>query len=138
MKLEFSKENKLCYTIPEAAELIGVSRNQGYELARRGELPERFLKAMDQAEEFIIQHPEEAKSIAKKRLNLNDDEVSNIWARNQFSLSLDRSLIAALEDETRWLISNNLTTEKQIPNFNDYIYEDALKAIKPEVVNIIR
>jgi excisionase family DNA binding protein len=30
---------KLCYTIPEAAELIGVSRNHGYELARRGELP---------------------------------------------------------------------------------------------------
>ncbi len=39
MKLEFNEENKLCYTIPEAAELIGVSRNQGYELARRGELP---------------------------------------------------------------------------------------------------
>ncbi len=39
MKLEIKKENKLCYTIPEAAELIGVSRNQGYELARRGELP---------------------------------------------------------------------------------------------------
>ena len=32
-------DNKLCYTIPEAAELIGVSRNHGYELARRGELP---------------------------------------------------------------------------------------------------
>ena len=30
---------KLCYTIPEAAELIGISRNHGYELARRGELP---------------------------------------------------------------------------------------------------
>ncbi len=30
---------KLCYTIPEAAALIGVSRNHGYELARRGELP---------------------------------------------------------------------------------------------------
>ena len=32
-------EGKLCYTIPEAAELIGVSRNHGYELARRGDLP---------------------------------------------------------------------------------------------------
>jgi len=32
-------DGKLCYTIPEAAELIGVSRNHGYELARRGELP---------------------------------------------------------------------------------------------------
>ena len=32
-------DGKLCYTVPEAAELIGVSRNHGYELARRGELP---------------------------------------------------------------------------------------------------
>ena len=32
-------DGKLCYTIPEAAELMGVSRNHGYELARRGELP---------------------------------------------------------------------------------------------------
>ncbi len=39
MEEDSSKENKLCYTIPEAAKLIGVSRNQGYELARRGELP---------------------------------------------------------------------------------------------------
>ena len=39
MKQDYNKEDKLCYTIPEAAELIGVSRNHGYELARRGELP---------------------------------------------------------------------------------------------------
>lgn len=31
--------NKLCYTVPEAAELLRVSRNQGYELARCGEIP---------------------------------------------------------------------------------------------------
>ncbi len=36
------------------------------------------------------------------------------------------------------LIANNLTTEKQVPNFLDYIYEDGLKAVKPEAVNIIR
>ncbi|MFC1901370.1 helix-turn-helix domain-containing protein [Chloroflexota bacterium] len=31
--------NKLCYTVPEAAQLLGFSRNQGYELAKRGEIP---------------------------------------------------------------------------------------------------
>ncbi len=36
------------------------------------------------------------------------------------------------------MISNNLTTEKQVPDFLNFIYEDALKAIKPESVNIIR
>lgn len=32
-------DDRLCYTIPEAAELLGLSRNFGYELARRGEIP---------------------------------------------------------------------------------------------------
>jgi len=31
--------DKLCYTVPEAAQLLGISRNHGYELAKRGEIP---------------------------------------------------------------------------------------------------
>jgi excisionase family DNA binding protein len=30
---------KLCYTVPEVAQLLGVSRNFRYELERRGEIP---------------------------------------------------------------------------------------------------
>lgn len=38
---------KLCYTIPEAAALPGFSRNFGYELTRRGDIPIiRFGKRM--------------------------------------------------------------------------------------------
>ncbi len=40
-------ENKLCYTVPEAAELLGFSRNFGYELAKTGQIPIlRFGKRM--------------------------------------------------------------------------------------------
>ncbi len=34
-----NNDNKLCYTVPEAAELLRVSRNQGYELVHRGVIP---------------------------------------------------------------------------------------------------
>lgn len=37
-----------------------------------------------------------------------------------------------------WLISNNLTTEKEVPDFVNYIYFDCLLAVKPEAVNVIR
>ncbi len=107
-------------------------------LSGHSNLVERFLKALDQSEEFIVINPQEAKAIVKKKLNLTDEYISRTWSQNQFSLSLDESLISAMEDEARWMISNNLTTEKQVPNFNDYISEDGLKAIKPEAVNIIR
>lgn len=42
-----------------------------------------------------------------------------------------------MEDEARWMIKNNLTSEKKTPNFLDYIYLDGLEKIKPESVNII-
>jgi NitT/TauT family transport system substrate-binding protein len=101
-------------------------------------LIKRFLKSLSIAQDYLIHNPDQAKAIIKKRLNLPDKDVTRIWSQNQFGLSLDLSLIAAMEDEARWMIKNNLTTEKQVPFFNDYIYEDALKAIKPEAVNIIR
>ena len=52
--------------------------------------------------------------------------------------ALERGWSVAMEDETRWMIKNNLTREKQIPDFMNYIYVDGLKAVKPEVVKIIR
>ena len=59
-------------------------------------------------------------------------------AENQFFLSLDQSLIVAMEDEARWMIINNLTTEKQVPDFLDYIYMNGLEAVNPNAVDIIQ
>ena len=52
--------------------------------------------------------------------------------------ALERGWSVAMEDETRWMIKNNLTTEKQVADFMSCIYIDGLKVIKPEAANIIR
>ena len=75
--------------------------------------------------------------MVKKRLNYSDTYIAGIWPEHQFSLSLDQSLVLAMEDEGRWMINNNLTGEKTIPDFRNYIYESGLLEIKPESVNII-
>ena len=98
----------------------------------------RFLNPINQAEEYVTRNPSEAKAMLQRRMNLTDDDVARIWSQNQFSLSLDQSLIIAMEDQARWMINNNLTTENRVPNLLGYIYEDALKAIKPAAVSIIR
>jgi NitT/TauT family transport system substrate-binding protein len=98
----------------------------------------RLYRSLIQADEYLINHSAEAKAIVQKRLNLDDAYMAAVWSQNQFSLSLDQSLILAMEDEARWMIANNLTTEKQVPNFLDYVHEDGLKAIKPQAVNVIR
>ncbi len=98
----------------------------------------RFLKSLVQAEGYFIHHPQEAKSIVQKSLGLDAPYVETVWPRNQYSVSLDQSLILSMEDEARWMINNDLTTEKQVPDFLNYVDESYLKAIKPESVNIIR
>jgi ABC-type nitrate/sulfonate/bicarbonate transport system substrate-binding protein len=98
----------------------------------------RLLKSLVQAERYLIKNQEQSKAILQKFLNVDASYVQNIWPDNQFALSLDHSLIVSMEDEARWMIKNNPTTKKVVPDFNHYIYEDALKKIKPEAVNIIR
>jgi len=99
---------------------------------------DRLLSALARAEDYLVKHPNEARAIVQKRLNYDDATIASIWPDNQFSLTLDQSLVLALEDEARWMMSNNLTAEKSVPNFLDYMYEDALKAIMPKAVSIIR
>jgi NitT/TauT family transport system substrate-binding protein len=96
------------------------------------------LNSLAQAEDYVIRHSTEAKAIIQKRLQYDDAYMAAIWAEHQLSVTLDQALIIAMEDEARWMIKNDLTKEKTVPNFLDYIYEDALKAVKPEAVNIIR
>lgn len=120
----------------QALYAILIGRNNW--IAEHPELVKRLLNSLAQAEEYVIRHPAEAKAILKKKLSLTDDYVNGVWPENQFSLSLDQSLVIAMEDEARWMIGNNLTGEKTVPDFGNYIYIDGLKAVKPGAVNIIR
>ena len=98
----------------------------------------RLLRSLVQAENYVVSHPNAAKAIVQKRLRYDDAYIDAIWPEYQLSVSLDQGLIAAMEDEARWMIRNNLTNEKTVPDFGNYIYTDGLKAIRPEAVNIIR
>jgi ABC-type nitrate/sulfonate/bicarbonate transport system substrate-binding protein len=101
------------------------------------ELVNRFLKSLSQAEDFTINHPADEKTIVKNELNLTDAYAATVWRQNQFHLSLDQSLLLAMQDEARWLINNNLSNSTSIPNFVNYVYVDGLKSVRPDSVNII-
>ncbi len=107
-------------------------------LSKHPQTAERFLNAITQAEKYLDRHPAEAKTFIQQKLKYDKAYMDVIWPRQHFALSLDQSLVTAMEDEARWMIKSGLTKEKSVPNFLDYIYEGGLKAIKPEAVSIIR
>jgi NitT/TauT family transport system substrate-binding protein len=107
-------------------------------VANHPELIKKFLSSLIQAEEYLGRHPSRAKAIVQARLKYDDTYMAKVWPQQQSYVTFDQGLVAAMEDEARWMIKNNLTEEKQVLDFMNYIYVDGLKAIKPEAVNIIR
>jgi NitT/TauT family transport system substrate-binding protein len=130
--------NAVVWPVQSGQPLHGLIISSNEWITKHPELTKRFLKSLAQAEDYVIRHPVEAKAIVQKRLNLDVAYLETVWFQNQFSLSLDQALIVTMEDEARWMIANRLTSEKQVPDFLNYIYIDGLKAVKPEAVNIIR
>lgn len=107
-------------------------------IAGHPETVKRILSSLDQAEEYRIRYPGMALAIVQRKLGYDDEYMATIAPQHTYSLSLEQSLILAMEDQARWMISNGRTAEKELPNFLDYISEGALKAVKPGAVNIIR
>jgi ABC-type nitrate/sulfonate/bicarbonate transport systems, periplasmic components len=96
-----------------------------------------LLRAFEQAEAYAARYPLESRAIVQRELDLDAGYMDSVWRQNQFSLTLDQSLIIAMEDEARWMIRNHLTDATEIPDFRTYVYTEALETIKPGAVKII-
>jgi NitT/TauT family transport system substrate-binding protein len=106
-------------------------------LNNHSETVQRLLKSLRKGEEHLVRHEDEAKAIVRKRLNYSESYLASVWPKHQFSLFLDQTLIVAMKDEAQWMINNRLTGETGLPDFADYVFTDALKAVKPEGVKVI-
>ena len=106
-------------------------------IAQHPQLIKNFLTALSQAQNYIINHPSETKVIIEQEYNATVAYVNQIWPDHHFAVSLDQSLVLAMQDEARWLIQNNLTNATNVPNFLNYIYSDGLSSVKPGAVNVI-
>ncbi len=106
-------------------------------IKQHSDLVRRVLNSLAEAEEYIVQHPSEVKAILQKRYHYDDAYISKVWPEQQLSLSLDQSLITAMEDEGRWMIVNNMTNASNVPDLSNYIYQKGLESVRHGSVNII-
>jgi NitT/TauT family transport system substrate-binding protein len=107
-------------------------------LQEHPEIVEGVLASVIQAETYVNSHPEEAKKVAQKQTNFDDQYMDQDWQNHHFSVGLSQSLITSMEDETRWRILNNMTDVTVVPDFLKYLSPDTLYGLKPASVNIIR
>jgi NitT/TauT family transport system substrate-binding protein len=129
-------DNAVGWSIQSRQMIYGLITCRADWIPQHQEVVKRFLNAISQTEDYMIQHPDEAKAIVQKKMNYTSDYMAAVWPRNDFSLSLDQSLIVAMENEARWMIKNNLTSQTGVPDFLNYIYLEGLNSIKPASVDI--
>jgi len=75
--------------------------------------------------------------IVQNQLNYTSSYIDSVWPLHDFSLSLDQSLVIAMQDEAQWMINNQFTNQTQIPNFTNYIYTRGLIAVDPQSVTLV-
>jgi len=102
------------------------------------EVLKKILKAVDRAITFIKQNRNESIAVMTKSLKPGEDLLVSFQDDLVFELSLEHSLFTILEDEARWAIANKFTNKTKVPNYLGYFYLDAMKAVKPEAVTIIK
>ncbi|MBI4619983.1 MAG: ABC transporter substrate-binding protein [Desulfobacterales bacterium] len=98
----------------------------------------RVLSSLIRAVEFIRENPDKARRIISNYIKMDEAMIGELWGIYHFGVTLDQSLLITLEDQARWAIKNKLTDKTEVPNYLNFIYQDGLKAVKPEAVTIIR
>ncbi len=107
-------------------------------IQKNPDMVKKVLRALMKAEEFVRQSPAEAQQLVADSSKMDIALLRDVWADADFSVSLDQSLVLALEDESRWAIENRLIRKTTIPNYLDYIYFGGLESLKPRAVRILR
>lgn len=132
------KENVVLFAEKDIYHAIDVVLGSNKFIDENPEAIKKIIRAIIKAEEFILENPDKAKDILIRRTSSDKSEVDRIWPNLNFKVSLDQSLLGALEDEARWAIKNKLVDATEIPDYLDFIHIEALEAVKPEAVTIIR
>jgi NitT/TauT family transport system substrate-binding protein len=97
---------------------------------------ESLLAALARAAAYAGEEPEEASEIVRSVLGEDRESFAVTWPQYEFDLFLNDSLVAALEDESRWLMAEGLAPVTSIPDFYDSIREGALAVVNPGAVDL--
>ena len=96
----------------------------------------KVLRAILRANAFIRARPGETRAITSKNIGTDSPLLDREWEDYLFTAALDRSLLLNLEDQARWMIRREGGSPRKAPNFMNFIYTDALKAVHPAAVDI--
>ncbi len=109
------------------------------EYARKNQrILEKAARALLKASEFIHSNPSESRETVAGYLGIDQSLLQELSAVYHFRPALDQSLLLTMEHQSKWAIAHRLTDRTEVPNYLDFLFANALEAVAPEAVTIIR
>ncbi|OGT79764.1 MAG: hypothetical protein A3H91_06300 [Gammaproteobacteria bacterium RIFCSPLOWO2_02_FULL_61_13] len=131
-------KNALLFTEAQAYTLNFLLIGEQLFLKNHPRAIEKFIRAMLKAEQFNRSQPEQALNLVAGRLKVEVDSLRPAWRNFEFQVDLQQSQLLTLEDESRWAMERGYAPAGPVPNFLPHLYLDALLAVKPERVTVVR
>jgi len=129
-------DNLIKWSIQEKQEVFWIVACEDTYVRQHAKVLEQFLGAVRKAELFYLDDIQKANDIIIRKGNLNEDQFKRMMPQIEYKLSLETTLLLAMEDEARWHIENQYTDIKKVPNYLDQIYFGALDSVNSDAVSI--
>ncbi|MBV8604336.1 MAG: ABC transporter substrate-binding protein [Pelomonas sp.] len=114
--------------------LIGL---RDYVQAKQAELS-GLLRALVAAEAFAHAQPEQAKANLARLIRLSPATLDPSWREMSFEVEQQQAQLVTLEDIASWAMARGYAQVQPMPNFLSYLDLDALLAVGPDRVTVVR
>ena len=98
----------------------------------------RLLSALMQAEAFARAEPQQAKAALAAQVKLTPTTLDPIWQDLSFKVEQQQAQLITLEDVATWAMARGYAPAQPMPNFLSHLSLEALLAVGPERVTVVR
>jgi sulfonate transport system substrate-binding protein len=98
----------------------------------------KILRALIRAEEFVLRNQADTPRIAAEFRKIDRTLLKDMWKGSTYRVSLDQTLLLALEDESAWASKSSPSGRRAIPNYLGYFYLDGLASVKPKALRLVK
>jgi NitT/TauT family transport system substrate-binding protein len=126
------------FSAPDAYAQNYVLAGRNDFLSSRREALRRLLLALLDAERFVQADPSRAKAVLAARLKVDVDELEPAWQALDLEVGQQQDQLVTLEDVAGWAMVRGYAPTQPMPNFLAHLSLDALLAVSPDRVTVVR
>lgn len=99
------------------------------------ETAEKLLRALVRAETWCQKNPQACRDNTAQFIKIHPEDLRALWSRVALQVVMSQSLILTCENQARVLWIGN--SGKKMPNFLNYLYDQAIRKVAPQNITLI-